>query len=130
MEDISFISFSIFLSWFKVYSKQDLTGFRLLAISPDIRRVRSLANHRGLVSRQKSLNQVRCFSCSIIFLKMKIRQGTKHYLTQMLLVIKWFYWQAERNSRMRMMVQGRIMKVRFIEIHQVFTKKKKCCILF
>ena len=33
-----------------------------LAISPDIRRVRSLANHRNQVFRQKFMNQVRCSS--------------------------------------------------------------------
>ena len=29
-----------------------------------------------------------------------------------------------KNSRMRMKVQGRLMQARFIEIHQVFAKKK------
>ena len=41
----------------------------------------------------------------------------------MLLVISWRYWQAEKNSRMRMKVQGRLMQASFIEIHQVFPKK-------
>ena len=30
-----------------------------------------------------------------------------------------------KNSRMRMKVQGRLMQARFIEIHQVFAKKKR-----
>ena len=35
-----------------------------------------------------------------------------------------------KNSRMRMKVQGRLMQARFIEIHQVFAKKKEDRILF
>ena len=32
--------------------------------------------------------------------------------------------QAGKNSRIRIKIQGRLMQTRFIEIHQVFTKKK------
>ena len=42
----------------------------------------------------------------------------------MLITINWHYWQAEKNSRMRMKLQGRLVQARFIEIHQVFAKKK------
>ena len=31
---------------------------------------------------------------------------------------------GEKNSHMQMMVQGGLMQARFIEIHQVFAKKK------
>jgi hypothetical protein len=31
--------------------------------------------------------------------------------------------RREKNSRMRMKVQGRLMQAHFIEIHQVFAKK-------
>ena len=34
-----------------------------------------------------------------------------------------FYRQAGKNSLMRMNVEGRLMQLRFIEIHQVFGKK-------
>ena len=43
----------------------------------------------------------------------------------MLLAINWRYWPAGKNSSMRMQVQGRLMKARFIEIHQVYAKKKE-----
>ena len=51
-------------------------------------------------------------------------EDKKHYLTQMLLAINWRYWQARKNSRIRMKVQGRLMQARFIEIHLVFAKEK------
>ena len=54
---------------------------------------------------------------------MKIRESTKHYLTQMLFAIDLRYWHAGKNSRMRMKVQGSLMQARFIVIHQVFAKK-------
>ena len=57
--------------------------------------------------------------------KWKSDESTKHYLTQMLLAINWRYWQTLKNSRMQMKVKGRLMQARFIEIHQVFVKKKK-----
>jgi len=71
----------------------------------------------------KNLNQVRCSSNFVIFLTMEIRR--EHYLTQMLLAINWLYWQAGRNSRMRMKVEGRLIQVRFLEIHQVFAEKSR-----
>ena len=55
----------------------------------------------------------------------KSDQSTKHNLTQMLLAINWHYWQAGKNSHKRMKVQGRLMQVRFIEIHQVSAKTNK-----
>ena len=55
-------------------------------------------------------------------LQRKSDESSKHYLTQMLHVINWHYWQAGKNSHMRMKVQGRLMQVCFIEIHQVFEK--------
>ena len=60
----------------------------------------------------------------IIRISQYLMDGTKHYLTQMLLAINWRYWQAGKNSRMSMMVQGRLMQARFIEIHQVLAKNK------
>ena len=63
------------------------------------------------------------------FLTMKIRRGTKHYLAQMLLAINWRYWQAGKNSRKRMRVQGCLMQARFIEIHQVLEKKRSVAFL-
>ena len=45
--------------------------------------------------------------------------------TQMLLAINWHYWQAGKNSRICMKVQGYLMQVHFTEIHQVFGKKKR-----
>ena len=51
-------------------------------------------------------------------------ESIKHYRTQMLLAINWRYWQAGKNSRLRMRVQSRFMEVRFIVILQVFAKKK------
>ena len=47
----------------------------------------------------------------------KSYESTKHYLTQILLAINWRYWQAGKNSRMRMKVRGRLMQTRFIKIH-------------
>ena len=64
------------------------------------------------------------------YLHWKFDESTKHYLTQMLLAIIWRYSQEGKNSSMCMKVQGRLMQARFIEIHQVFTKKEKCLILF
>ena len=58
-------------------------------------------------------------------LQWKSDESTKHYTTQMLLAINWYYWQAWRNSHMRMRVQGRLMQVHLIEIHLVFAKKNK-----
>ena len=34
------------------------------------------------------------------------------------------YWEAGKNSRIRMEVQGSLMQARSIEIHQVFAKNK------
>ena len=53
----------------------------------------------------------------------KSDECTKHYLTQMQPAINWRCWQARKNSRMRMKVQGRLIQACFIEIHQDFTKK-------
>ena len=57
----------------------------------------------------------------VIFLTLKIRQQN---LAQMLLAINWHYWQAGKNSCMCMKVQGPLLQACFIEIHQVFAKKK------
>ena len=54
----------------------------------------------------------------------KSDKNIKHYLTQMLLVLNWCYWQVEKNLHMHMKVQGHLMQVNFIELHQVFAKKK------
>ena len=51
--------------------------------------------------------------------------GTKHYFIHMLLTINWRYFQAAKNSRMRMMFQGHLMEAPLIEIHHVFAKKKR-----
>ena len=61
---------------------------------------------------------------SWVSLQWKSDESTKHYLAQMLLAVNWRYWQAGKSSRMRMKVQGRLMQAHFIEIHQVFAKKK------
>ena len=55
-------------------------------------------------------------------LQWKSDESIKHYLTQMLLIINWRYG---KNSRMHMKIQGRLMHVRFNEIHQVSAKKNK-----
>ena len=52
------------------------------------------------------------------------RHSTKHYITQMLLVINWRYWQVGKNSRICIKVPGRLMQARFIEIQRVIAKKK------
>ena len=57
-------------------------------------------------------------------LQWKSDESTKHYLTQMLLAINWRYLQAGKNSRMRTKVQYRFIQAHFIEIHQIFVKKK------
>ena len=64
--------------------------------------------------------ETKCFS-----LQWKSDENTKHYLTQMLVAINWRYWQAEKNPGIRMMVQGRLMQARFIEVHQVYAKKRR-----
>ena len=46
---------------------------------------------------QRSLNQVWCSSCSVIFFTVKIHKSTKNYLTQMLLAINWRYWQVGKK---------------------------------
>ena len=60
-------------------------------------------------------------------LQWKSDKSTKHYFTLMLLPINWRYWQMVRNSCKHMKVQGHLMKVRFIEIHQVFKKTLDFC---
>ena len=57
-------------------------------------------------------------------LQWKSDASTKDYLTQILLANNGRYWQAGKNSCMHMKVQGHLMQLRFIEIHQDFTKKK------
>ena len=80
----------------------------------------------SLVFHQKSLNEVQRMWWSIVVpsLRWKYDERTKHYLTQMLLAINWRYWQEGKHSRKHMKVQGGFMQVHFIEIHQVFVKKK------
>ena len=48
----------------------------------------------------------------------------------MLLAVNWRYWQVRKNSSMYMTVQGRLMQARFIEIHQIFAKKKRSDLVF
>ena len=117
-------------------------------------KVRSLANHRSLnqvrgmcwISCLLTTTPVFCAAqhhvgdighpcCTLWWLfdsvvrtrgvQWKFNESTKHYLTQMLLVINWSSWQAGKNSRKRMKAQGRLMQVRFIEIHLVLATKKK-----
>ena len=96
----------------------------LLAISSDIRRVRSL------VFCQESLNHVHCCSCSVIFLTMKVWR--EHYTLphsnaachQLMLST------GGKNSCISMKVQSCLIQVCFIEIHQVFAKKKYGRIFF
>ena len=38
--------------------------------------------------------------------------------------INWCYWQVGNNSYMLMKVQGHLMQACFIEIHQIFVRKK------
>ena len=61
---------------------------------------------------------------SVFSLQLKSGESTKHYLTQVLLVINGCYLQEGKNSRMLIEVQCRLMQTRFIEIHQVFAKKR------
>ena len=42
----------------------------------------------------------------------------------MLLAVNWRSWQAEKNPRVRMKFQGRLKQASFIEIQQVYAKKK------
>ena len=60
-----------------------------------------------------------------LFLHFIYNESTKYYLIQMLLAVNWRYWQAGKNSRVCMKVQGRLMQARFIEICQVFAQKKE-----
>ena len=77
----------------------------------------------GLSPKKKKKEVCIMFAAPVIpsfSLQWKSDESTKHYLTQMLLAIKWRYWQAVKNSRRRMKVQGRL-----IAIHQVFATEKK-----
>ena len=75
------------------------------------------------ISQKKIL--IKCSTPVIVSfsLQCKFDDSTKHYNTQMLLAMNWRYWQAEKNLRMHIDVQGRLMQARFIEIHQVFAKR-------
>ena len=77
----------------------------------------------GDVAKKKSESSALLWSFRH-FLQCKSDESTKHYLTQMLLVINWRYWHAGENSRMRMKFQGRLMQVRLIEINQFFAENK------
>ena len=80
------------------------TWFRIFfTIYADVRRVRSLANHWNLVFRQKKV-WIKCAAPVIpsFSLQWKSDEGTKHYFTQILLVVNWRYWQKGKNSRMCM----------------------------
>ena len=57
-------------------------------------------------------------------LQWKSDKSTKHYLTQMLLAINWHYWQVRKSSCLHMKVQGCLMQMCFIEIHQDFANKE------
>ena len=81
-----------------------------LTIFPGIRRVRSLANQRSLVFRQRKLSQMRCSNRPSFSSESKSDESTKHHLSQMLLATDWRYWQAGKKSHMRMKVQGRSCK--------------------
>ena len=49
-------------------------------------------------------------------------KNTKHFLTQMLLAINWFYWQAGKIHACVWRFKIALVQARFIEIHQVFAK--------
>ena len=76
-----------------------------------------------------SMNQVGGMSWRIFVppfsLRWKSDESTKHYLTQMLLAVNWRNWQEEKDPRMRMRVQGRLMQARFIEIRKDFAKNER-----
>ena len=95
--------------------------------------------HLGLVTSDYGVHEVRVTVCGVqhvlvrpgnqtvpsFSLRWKSDETIKHYPTQMLLAINWRYWQAEKYSHMHMKVQGRLMQVHFIDIHQVFGKENK-----
>ena len=96
-----------------------------LAISPDIRRVRSLANHRSLDFHQNrsELSLLLQLVCYFPYNENPTRAlnttSLKCCLPSTDTTDRW-----EKNSHMRMKVQGCLMQVHFIEIQQLFAKKK------
>ena len=82
------------------------------AISGDIAKKKSESSERNVLA------------LSFRHLEWKSDESTKHYLTKMLLAINWRYWQGVKNLRIRIKDQGRLMQMRFIEIHQTFENKK------
>ena len=95
--------------------------------NPHIRRVRSLANHRCLVFRKKKF-WIKCVAPVIpsYSLQWKSDESSKHSPTWLKCCLPSTdaIDRREKNSRMRMKVQGRLMQGRFIQIHNVFLKNK------
>ena len=75
------------------------TWFRLffLAISPDIRRVRSLKKPRVWFFDEKVWIKCAAPVVPSFSLQWKSDESTEHYLTQMLLAINWRNWQAGKK---------------------------------
>ena len=95
-----------------------------VAISPDIMRARSLANHRSLVFRQKKykssvlLQSFRHFPYNENLMRALNTMSLKCCLPSTDAIDR-----LEKNLCMHMKVQSRFMQVYFIEIHQVSAKK-------
>ena len=68
---------------------------------------------------------MRCSSRSAIFLTMKVTRALNTTSLKCCLPSTDAIERWEQNSRMRIKVQGRLMQVLFIEIHQGFAKKKR-----
>ena len=64
--------------------------------------------------------------CSVVFLIWQSDKSTKDYLTQILLANNWPYWQAGKNSRMHMKVQGHLMQARF-QPARLILFRNHCC---
>ena len=76
---------------------------------------------------QSRLMQARFIEIHQVFPNKKERSDTFLTIiirTHILLAINWSYLEARKNSCMLIKVQSRLMQTRFIEIHQVFAKKK------
>ena len=111
---------SLFFQWPLEFGKRPEVAGRVRSLA----NLRSLANHRNLVFLPKGLNQVRgmLFFRNFPYNENPTRTinttSFKCYLPSTDSI------DRRKNSRMSMKVQGLLKEARFIEIHQVFPKKK------
>ena len=92
-------------------------------MSPDMRKVMSLANHRSLIFRQNSESSVLLHSFRHFpYNENPTRTSNTTSLKCCLRSTDAIY--RGKNSRMCMEVHRRLMKACFIEIHNVFAKRK------